>query len=424
MPSVPMPQMSNFALAARQEFKSVEIPRGALRMSTDQLLRGPFIAATLGVVLLMSTQASRGQTNVVRYDEIAAKAKQAEGPAVAIASNYFLAWTGAWDSVILREREIWKKWLPAGSTVEWKRNLIGPPVITELLAGKQQLGYIGDNPSILSITKRDIAELDLVAINTTSPTRMCGNIIVRKDAPPFAGYNEALQWLQGKTLAAPKGSCADRLGQIIVKRAGITVNWQQLAPEITITGLEAGKIDAAVMFEPYASKALFDGVGRFAVSPAIYGETDANGIIVRRDFIDKNRAAVVAWLKADIEALLFVHDNPVESVHILKKQLPEYTRENLWFAVYGSLPPETGAPSGTVLEGAFIYTPAVKSLIDRVGAFLFESRITQSATLPPGAVREDLVNIAFQELGLDPTKALFQLAGASHNPFTGDDLVK
>jgi NitT/TauT family transport system substrate-binding protein len=360
----------------------------------------------------------------VRHDDIAAKAKQTQGPAVAIATNYFLAWTGAWDSVILREREIWKKWLPAGSTVEWKRNLIGPPVITELLAGKQQLGYIGDNPSILSVTKRDIAELDLVAINTTSPARMCGNIIVRKDAPAFAGYKDAFAWLKGKTLAAPKGSCADRLGQIVVKQAGITVNWQQLAPEVTITSLEAGKIDAAVMFEPYASKALFDGVGRFAVSPAIYGETDANGIIVRRDFIDRNRAAVVAWLKADIEALLFLRDNPVETVHMLKKQLPEYTRENLWFAVYGSLPPETGAPSGTVLEGAFVYTPAVRELIDRVGAFLFESKITQSATLPPGSVREDLVTQAFQELGLDPTKALFTLPGASKNPFKSDDVVK
>jgi len=393
-------------------------------MPTGQVARYAFAAFAFGICVLISTQTSRAQTNVVRHDDIAAKAKQTQGPAVAIATNYFLAWTGAWDSVILREREIWKKWLPAGSAVEWKRNLIGPPVITELLAGKQQLGYIGDNPSILSVTKRDIAELDLVAINTTSPARMCGNIIVRKDAPAFAGYKDAFAWLKGKTLAAPKGSCADRLGQIVVKQAGITVNWQQLATEVTITSLEAGKIDAAVMFEPYASKALFDGVGRFAVSPAIYGETDANGIIVRRDFIDRNRAAVVAWLKADIEALLFLRDNPVETVHMLKKQLPEYTRENLWFAVYGSLPPETGAPSGTVLEGAFVYTPAVKELIDRVGAFLFESKITQSATLPPGSVREDLVTQAFQELGLDPTMALFTLPGASKNPFKGDDVVK
>ena len=73
---------------------------------------------------------------------------------------------------------------------------------------------------------------------------------------------------------------------------------------------------------------------------------------------------------------------------------------------------------------AFAYTPAVRGLIGRVGAFLFESKITQSATLPPGSVREDLVTQAFQELGLDPTKALFTLPGASKNPFKGDDVVK
>jgi len=382
------------------------------------------VAAAASAAALLSSATLAAQTNSASYGEIAAKAKQADGAPVAISTNYFLAWTGAWDSIILREREIWKKWLPAGSTIDWKRNLIGPPIITELLAGKQQIGYIGDNPSVLAITKRDIAELDLVAVNATSPTRMCGTIVVRRDAPAFAGYKDALEWLKGKTLAAPNGSCADRLGQSVVKQAGIAVNWQQLAPEVTITSLEAGKIDAAVMFEPYVSKAVFDGVGRFAVSPAIFGEADANGIVVRRDFIDKNRAAVVAWLKADIEAMLFLRENPVASVDTLKKQLPEYTRENLWFAIYGSLPPETGAGPGVVLEGAFVFTPSVKALIDRVSAFLFESKITQSATLAPTAVREDLVNQAFQELGLDPTKALFQLAGESKNPFKGDDLVK
>jgi NitT/TauT family transport system substrate-binding protein len=393
-------------------------------MPIDQMTRTSFVTVVLSVVLLLSTETSWAETNDVSYSDIAAKAKQTDGPPVAISTNYFLAWTGAWDSIILREREIWKKWLPAGSTVEWKRNLVGPPVVTELLAGKQHLGYIGDNPSILSITKRDIAELDLVAVNTTSPTRMCGSIVVRKGAPAFPGYKEALQWLQGKSLAAPRGSCADRLGQSLVKQAGIAVNWQQLAPEVTITSLEAGKIDAAVMFEPYASKALFDGVGRFAVSPAIYGEADANGIVVRRDFIDRNRAAVVAWLKADVEALLFLRDSPVASVDILKKQLPEYTRENLWFAVYGSLPAEIGARSDVVLEAALVHTPSVKALVDRVSTFLFDSKITQSAALPPGAVREDLVNQAFHELGLDPSKPLFRLAGASQNPFKGDERVK
>src|SRR6266446_2847961 len=246
------------ALAARARISKQSVncgTQGGCPMSFSHSTWSLCVAAAASAAALLSSATLAAQTNSASYGEIAAKAKQADGAPVAISTNYFLAWTGAWDSIILREREIWKKWLPAGSTIDWKRNLIGPPIITELLAGKQQIGYIGDNPSVLAITKRDIAELDLVAVNATSPTRMCGTIVVRRDAPAFAGYKDALEWLKGKTLAAPKGSCADRLGQSVVKQAGIAVNWQQLAPEVTITSLEAGKIDAAVMFEPYASKA-------------------------------------------------------------------------------------------------------------------------------------------------------------------------
>jgi NADH:ubiquinone oxidoreductase subunit 6 (subunit J) len=49
----------------------------------------------LVVALSLSMQTASAQTNTVRYDDIAAKAKQVQGPAVAISTNYFLAWTGA-----------------------------------------------------------------------------------------------------------------------------------------------------------------------------------------------------------------------------------------------------------------------------------------------------------------------------------------
>jgi ABC-type nitrate/sulfonate/bicarbonate transport systems, periplasmic components len=372
---------------------------------------------------LAAQPAAAEEFNTVTYQDVAAKARKLDGAPVAISTNYFLAWTGAWDSVVLREKEIWKKWLPEGSTVEWKRNLVGPPVITELLAGKQHLGYIGDNPAVVSTTKREIAEIDLVALNETSPGRMCGLIVVGKDAPAFADYKEALKWLNGKTVAAPKGSCAERLGQIVFKQSGTSVKWQQLAPEVTVTSLQAGKIDAAVIFEPYASKAVFDGIGRIAVSPGAFGESDANGVVMRRDFIEKNRAAAVAWLKANVEALLFIRDNPIETVEILKKELPEYTRENLWFSAYGALPPETGA-SPVVLKGSLALTGEGRDLIKRVHAYLYDAKIVQAAELAPNAVRDDLVSQAFSELGLDPSKALFELKGSHANPFKGDERVK
>ena len=360
-------------------------------------------------------------SSTVTYDSVAKLAKPVAGEPVEIKTNYFLAWTGAWDSVILREKELWKQWLPEGSTVEWKRNLVGPPVVTELLAGKQNIGYLGDNPAVASTTKRQLAEVNLVAINAVSPGRLCGNLMVSAKAPQFANPQETLKWLEGKTVGAPKGSCAERLALEVSKRSGVTFKMRALAPEVVITSLQAGKVDAAMIFEPYASKAVVDGVARFGLSAGHFGEFDANGVVMRRDFIDAHPEAAVAWLKADIQAMLFLRDYPIESIEIIKKELPEYSKENLWFALYGALPAETGAkPEG--MSGAFAFTPTVNDLITRIAGFLHDSRLTQQADLPEGAVKPELVERALKELGLDPATALFTFNGSNDNPFKGDEL--
>lgn len=374
--------------------------------------------AFLASVLSTAVAANSDMT----WKQIDAKAANAAGPAVDIQSNYWLAWTGAWDTVVMKERKIAEKWLPKGSTVEWKRNLQGPPVITDLVANKQQIGYIGDNPAIVSTTKRALAPIDLVAVNEMSPGRMCGIVIVRSDAPQFRNREEVMKWLNGKTVGVPKGSCADRLGQLMFKKEGIHVTWQQMQAEVVVTSLQAKRIDAAVLYEPHVSKAVFSGYARYAVSPAVYGEEDADAVVMRQDFINAHREAAVAWLKANIEALYFIRDNPVETVNLVKKELPDYTRENLWYAIYGAPPQGTGA-SSEALYAEMALTKRARALLERGYHFLHDIKIVTQPDFAPGAVRADLVDEAFKELGLDPAQGLYQLKASSNNPFKGDELI-
>lgn len=357
------------------------------------------------------------------YEEIVAKRTQLEGDPIQINSNYWLAWTGAWDTVIMKETRNWEHWLPDGSSVSWKRNLQGPPVITDLLAGKQQIGYIGDNPAIVSTTKRDIAPINLVAVNTTSPGRMCGHLILGADAPDFATYKEAVAWLEGKTLGVPRGSCADRLGQAILAAEGVNVTWQQMQAEVIVTSLQAGKIDAAAVYEPHSSKAVFDGYAKYAISSNPYGELDADAIVMREDFISEHRDVAKAWLKANIEALFFLREKQTEVIDLVKKELPGYTKENLWQAIYGNLPKETGA-SDTVLTGQMSLTDEVRDMLYRGYNFLHAIDVVVEPELAPGAIQDDLVTEAFMELGLDPTKPLFVLKESDFgsNPYAGDEL--
>ena len=168
------------------------------------------MSAVLFSGVAMAQNGGLGPFNNSNYSAISAKAAQAQGDPVNVNVNLFLGWTGAWDTVVMKQANILEKWLPKGSKVEWKRNLQGPPVITDLLANKQNIAYLGDNPAIVSTTKTSIAPLKIVGFNMISMGRMCGVLLARSDAPKFNSPEEVFKWLQDKKVAVPKGSCADR----------------------------------------------------------------------------------------------------------------------------------------------------------------------------------------------------------------------
>ena len=386
------------------------------------------IIAAMSAVLFsgvaMAQNGGLGPFNNSNYSMISAKAAQAQGDPVNVNVNLFLGWTGAWDTVVMKQANILEKWLPKGSKIEWKRNLQGPPVITDLLANKQNIAYLGDNPSIVSTTKTSIAPLKIVGFNMISMGRMCGVLLVRSDAPKFNSPEEVFKWLQDKKVAVPKGSCADRTGQEMMRKAGIKVDWSYNQAEVIVTLLEAKRIDAAVVYEPSASNAVENGVGRYALSGAYYKLLDADAIIMRQDFIQNNRPAAVAWLKANIEALYFMKEKPIDTVNLIKKEIPGLTRENIWQAFYGQMPSDTGALP-IVNNAVMTITPSARELSANVFSFLKALNVVQGE-LASDAIDSSVVTQAFKELGLDPEKALFELRGGlpKDNPFKKNDLKK
>ncbi len=55
---------------------------------------------------------------------------------------YFPSWEGALSEVIVKQEGLWQKYLPAGSTVTWDTQVVGPPIVANLLANKDQIGYL------------------------------------------------------------------------------------------------------------------------------------------------------------------------------------------------------------------------------------------------------------------------------------------
>src|SRR5438477_5033222 len=91
-------------------------------------------------------------------------AQPAKGEPVNIGVGYFPSWNGGWSGVVIKKKELWKKHLPAGSTVRWDVVLVGFPVFNGLLANKLQIGYLGDAPAMVGTTKRETADLRIVSL--------------------------------------------------------------------------------------------------------------------------------------------------------------------------------------------------------------------------------------------------------------------
>src|SRR2546423_10195605 len=108
--------------------------------------------------------------------------------------------TISYSAVVIRALELWKKHLPPGSEVEFQNALQGSIIVNQMLANKQQIGYLGDMPAVVATTKRSVAPIDLVANTGFSPGQRSNVIMVRADAPKFGSPEEAIKWLDGKKI--------------------------------------------------------------------------------------------------------------------------------------------------------------------------------------------------------------------------------
>src|SRR6266513_3526250 len=128
------------------------------------------------------------------------------GTPVKLVVGYQPYYTEAWSGVGMRGKKFYEKYLPKGSEVEFQIGLQGAIIVNNMLAGKQNIGYYGDMPGIVSTTKTAVADVRLVAVLGLACDQ-CNALLVRNDAPQSKNDHAAIRWLDCKTVAVPKGSC-------------------------------------------------------------------------------------------------------------------------------------------------------------------------------------------------------------------------
>lgn len=322
------------------------------------------------------------------------------GP-VDITYGYHPYWTGGWNGVIIKHLKLHEKYLPSGSKVKFEAHLTGPPMVNALLADKMQIGTMGDMPSLVATTKRNIADIRLVSTPMFSNGQNCNKIVVPADAPDFSSVEEASAWLTGKPFAVHRGTCANRfVDSIIMKGAFKPSKRLSMTIEVITSNFESGKMKGgAAMWEPHARRVVELGHAKYVATGAPWGETDADFTLMRQDFIEKHPEAAIGWMKAEIEAMQFMINQPEKTVDILYKELTGYPKATIWSAIYEENPAAIGGDPITY-QAKMIFDDDVITLMNNGYAFLHQLKVLKSPNAPENAYNDMPINKALEEMGL------------------------
>lgn len=325
-----------------------------------------------------------------------------QGGPVHLVVGYQPYWTmGGYAPAVLRAKELWKKYLPAGSTVEFQIGLQGSIIVNNMLGAKQQIGYLGDMPAIVSVTKEKTADLRMVAVLGLAKD-VCNVFLVRADAPDFKSPQEAVKWIDGKQFATARGSCADRFAQAAFKADKVTpAAFLNQSIEVISTNFKAGRIDAAVVWEPTATKLEEEKVAKRVASGVNFNEDDSGFLVMREDLIRLRPDVAKGWLNAELDAQLYVSDpkNSHEVAQIVSKQINGFSEKTLWDAAYGTVPEAVGGTK-TKWTQPFTFNPRVMDLIGKATVFLKELKAINTSQLRPEAVMPELTQQILKERGL------------------------
>lgn len=323
------------------------------------------------------------------------------GQPVNLVVGYQPYYTESWSGVVMKDKKFYEKYLPKGSTVEFSVGLQGAIIVNAMLAGKQHIGYVGDMPAVVSTTKQEVADIRIVA-TLGSGTDQCNNFLARADAPKFPNQKEAIKWLIGKQVAVPKGSCADRFAQAVFKKENVEpAAYLNQNIEVITSGFRAGKLDAAVIWEPTASRLVLEGLAKRIASGTAVNEKDGGFMTMRYDLIKQRPDVVKAWLNAELDAQLFLADskNALEVTRMAKEQTTGFADKMLWTSMYGKNPEEAGgAPVRLVMP--FTITPEVTEFLNGATTFLYSIKSINVNKLRPEAVMPEFAAAALKERGL------------------------
>jgi NitT/TauT family transport system substrate-binding protein len=228
--------------------------------------------------------------------------------------------------VVVKNLHLLEKYLPrsgkyAGATynVIWQDYTSGAPITNMMIAGKLDIGVMGDYPLIVNGAKFQATgrEESLYVAGTGYNLRGEGNGLVA----PIHSDIYSLQDLKGKTVSTPIGSASWGMLLHALQDARMTdeVSIVDQSPAVGAANIEAGKIAAHADFCPWSELMQYRGTGRMIYNGVQTGVPYLHGVVVRKDFAEQYPEIVVALIEAEIAGDRWVRANPLRAATAMQQ---------------------------------------------------------------------------------------------------------
>jgi NitT/TauT family transport system substrate-binding protein len=339
------------------------------------------------------------------------------GEPVHLVIGYQPYYTQAWSAVIQKEMKPWEKYLPKGSTVAWEIGLQGAIVGNAMLADKNDIGYMGDMPTIVAISKRDVRELRMVAVLGLANDQ-CSVFLSRNEAPDFKSPEEAVKWWSDKRVAVAKGSCTDRSGQETMRKFDIKpAQYLNQNIEVQTSNFKAGRLDGSITWEPTASKMVMEGIAKRIGDTKMIGKLDGGFMAMQHELIKQRPDVVKGWLEAELDANLFwaKPENYMKVVEMAHRNTQGFSKEVLWMSMAGKYPKVMGG--GDVRNIMYYgFDRDVENMIRDAAAFLHVIKVLPMSELPQDLVDASWTNEILKQRGLKVPLAKIEAQDPSKYP--------
>lgn len=204
--------------------------------------------------------------------------------------------------------------------VRWQDYATGAPITAQMVAGKVDIGSMGDFPLLLNAARGTQLHAPTRLVSVTGYNlRGALNTIVTK--PGSALHSPAD--LRGKKVSSSVGSAADGTLVRALQRAGIDpehgIHKLNQQPAVGASALRSGGADALSQFVAWPGLLAFQGTAQALYDGGALGLPTFHGVAVRDAFAGQRPAVVRAFLAAQRDATRYLQAHPVDAAQRVAK---------------------------------------------------------------------------------------------------------